>query len=65
MTVQEIQNSVKFVVDPDGRQSAVVMDLVVCEQILGLLEDAEDAEEIKRARSAKEEAIPWKVAKKI
>jgi len=64
MTVSDILNSVKFVVDPDGQQSAVVVDLEVWEQIVTLLEDAEDAEEIKKARSAKEETIPWKNAKR-
>jgi Mg2+/Co2+ transporter CorC len=64
MTVVEILNSVKFVVDPDGHQSAVVVDLDVWEQIVKLLEDTEDAEEIKRARAIKEETIPWKTAKK-
>jgi len=64
MTIAEILNSIKFVVEPDGHQSAVVVDLDVWEQIVTLLEDAEDAEEIKQARSIKEETIPWKTAKK-
>jgi hypothetical protein len=64
MTVAEILNSVKFVVNPDGRQSAVMVDLDVWEQIITLLEDTEDAEEIKQARAIKEETIPWKMAKK-
>ena len=64
MTIAEILNSVKFVVNSDGHQSAVVVDLDVWEQIVTLLEDAEDAEEIKQARSVKEESIPWKTAKK-
>lgn len=64
MTIAEILNSVKFVVNPDGRQSAVVVDLDVWEQIVTLLEDAEDAEELKKAHSVKEETIPWKTAKK-
>ena len=64
MTITEILRSVKFVVEPDGHQSAVVVDLSVWEQIVTLLEDAEDAEEIKQARAVKEETIPWKTAKK-
>lgn len=64
MTIADILNSVKFVVEPDGRQSAVVVDLDVWEQIIALLEDAEDADEIKKARAVKEETIPWKTAKK-
>jgi len=64
MTVAEILNSVKFVVEPNGHQSAVVVDLEVWEQIVSILEDAEDADDIKKARSIKEESIPWKTAKK-
>lgn len=64
MTIAEILNSVKVVVNPDGRQSAVVVDINAWEEILAILEDTEDAEEIKRARSVKEETIPWKTAKK-
>jgi len=64
MTIAEILNSVKFVVEPDGHQSAVVVDLNVWEQIILLLEDAEDAEEMKQACAVKEETIPWKTAKK-
>ena len=59
MTVTDILSSVKFVVGPDGHQSAVV-DLGVWEQIVTLLEDAE---EMKQARAVKEETIPWKTAK--
>ncbi len=64
MTLAEILNSIKFVVDPDGHQSAVMVNLDVWEQIVTLLEDAEDTEEIKKARAVKEETIPWKTAKK-
>ncbi|HEY3473234.1 MAG TPA: hypothetical protein VGK56_01415 [Anaerolineales bacterium] len=64
MTVSDILNSVKFVVDPDGQQSAVVVDIEVWEEIVTLLEDAEDAEEIKKAHSVQEETIPWETVKK-
>ena len=60
MTVTDILNSVKFIVGPDGQQSAVVVDLDIWEQIVTLLEDTEDAEEMKQACSIKEETIPWK-----
>jgi len=63
MTITDILDSVKFIVNPDGRQSAIV-DLDVWEQIVTMLEDAEDAEEIKQARKVKEETISWKTAKK-
>jgi hypothetical protein len=64
MTVADILSSVKFIVNPDGQQSAVVVDLDVWEQIVTLLENTEDAEEMKQMRSIKEEKIPWKTAKK-
>ncbi|MCL4530846.1 MAG: hypothetical protein M1282_15730 [Chloroflexi bacterium] len=64
MTIADILNSIKLVIDPDGHQSAVMVDLDVWEQIVTLLEDIEDAEEIKKARAIKAETIPWKVAKK-
>jgi PHD/YefM family antitoxin component YafN of YafNO toxin-antitoxin module len=51
--------SVRFVVDTEGHRSAVLVDLDVWEQILTLLEDLEDAEEIRRARAEDEETIPW------
>ena len=63
MTIAEILGSVKFVIEPDGHQSAVIVYLDVWEQIVTLLEDAEDAEEIKKARAIKEETIPWKTAR--
>ena len=53
MAVTDILNSVKFIVGPDGQQSAVVVDLDVWEQIVTLLEDTEDAEEMKQACSIK------------
>ena len=64
MTVADILNSVKFVVDPNGQQSAVVIDMEIWEEIVTLLEDVEDAEEMKKVRSLKEETIPWKTAEK-
>ena len=64
MIVADILKSIKFVIDPDGHQTAVMVDLNVWEQIVTLLEDAEDGEEIKKARAVKEEIIPWKTAKK-
>lgn len=64
MTVADILKSVKFVVKPNGQQSAVMVDIDVWEQIVTLLEDAEDAEEIKQMRAISEETILWKTAKK-
>jgi len=64
MTVAEILKSVNFVVDRKGKKSAVMVDLDVWEQIVILLEDAEDADEMKQARTVREEKIPWDAAKK-
>ncbi len=64
MTVAEILKSVKFVVNPNGQQSAVMVDMNLWEQILTVLEDAEDADEMKQTRAIKEDKIPWNLAKK-
>lgn len=64
MTIAELLKSVKYVVNTNGQQSAVVVDMNVWEQIVALLEDTEDTEEIKQLRTIKEETIPWQTAKK-
>ena len=46
------------------KKSAVLVDMAIWEQIVTLLEDAEDAEAIKQARAIREEQVPWRVAKK-
>lgn len=42
---------------------AVVLDYTVWEELVALIEELEDAEEIRRLREAEEEAIPWEQAK--
>jgi hypothetical protein len=64
MTIAEILESVQFVVNPNGEKSAVMLDLDVWEEIVSMLEDLEDAEELKQAKMVNEETIPWDVAKK-
>jgi hypothetical protein len=64
MTLTDILNSVKFVVNPKGKKSAVLVDIDIWEQIVTLLEDIEDVEEIKKARMVGEETVSWNVAKK-
>jgi hypothetical protein len=64
MTVAEILSHIKFVVNPKGNKSAVLVDMDIWDQIVTLLENAEDADELKQARSIREEQIPWTVAKK-
>lgn len=64
MTVAEILEKVKFVINPSGKKSAVVVDLDIWEEIVMMLEDAEDAEEIKKSRILSEETILWNEVKK-
>jgi len=63
MSVTELLQSAQFLVDADGHKKAVVFDFAVWEELLTLLEDLEDAEEIRRLREIGEEAIPWEQAK--
>ncbi len=42
MSALEMLNSVQFVVSPDGRPSAVQMDIKTWEAVLDWLEDVED-----------------------
>ena len=64
MTIAEILETVKFVINPSGKKSAVMVDLDVWEQIVAMLEDLEDAEEMKQARTVHEETVPWNAAKR-
>ncbi len=64
MIIADILKAVKFAVQPNGQQYAAMVDMDVWEQIITLLEDAEDVEEMKQAQSVKVETIPWKTAKK-
>ncbi len=63
MKVLEMLQKAEFVVDAQGKKKAVLLDYQVWEALLALLEDWEDAEEIRRLREAGEEAIPWEQAK--
>ena len=63
MTVLQRLETAQFVVDADGNKTAVVLDYAVWEQLLTLLEDLEDAEEIRRLRLAGEETVSWEEAK--
>jgi len=63
MGITELLQTVQFLVDVNGNKKAVIFDLAVWEELLALLEDLEDAEEIRHLRKVKEEAIPWAQAK--
>lgn len=59
MSVAEKLQTAQFVVDADGTKKAIILDYALWEELLLLLEDAEDAAEIYHLREAGEEAIPW------
>ena len=63
MSVTELLQSARFVVDAEGNKKAVIVDYDIWEELLTILEDLEDAQEIKQLRVLKEEAIPWGQAK--
>ena len=59
MSITEILQSARFVVDSSGNRQAVQLDLDTWEVVLELLEDLEDDEELRRARREKDQLIPW------
>jgi hypothetical protein len=63
MSVTELLHTARFVVDAEGNKKAVMVDYDIWEELLSILEDWEDAQEIKQLRVLKEEAIPWGQAK--
>ena len=63
MDVTELLQAAQFLVDANGNKKAVVFDFVIWEELLTLIEDLEDAEEIRRLREAGEEAVTWEQAK--
>jgi len=64
MSVVELLEKAQFLVDAEGNKKAVVFDFAFWEELLTLLEDLDDAEEIRRLReSDDEEVISWEQAK--
>ena len=63
MSVTELLQAAQFLVDADSNKKAVMLDFAIWEELLTLLEDLEDAEEIRHLREAGEEAVPWEQAK--
>ena len=63
MSTTELLQTAQFLVDTNGNRKAVVLDYVLWQELLTLLEDLEDAEEIRRLREAGGEAMPWAQAK--
>ncbi|MGJ3245831.1 MAG: hypothetical protein ACFE0I_07125 [Elainellaceae cyanobacterium] len=63
MNAIELSERVRYVVDSEGNQSAVMIGIDDWNRLLSLLEDIEDAEEIRRARAEDDETISWEQAK--
>jgi hypothetical protein len=63
MSVNELLQSARFVVDTQGNRQAVQLDLDTWEAVVALLEDLEDAEELRQARQEEDELIPWEQVK--
>jgi hypothetical protein len=59
----ELLKETQFLVDAEGNRKAVVLDYALWEKQLTLMEDLEDAEEIRYLRQAAEETVPWEQAK--
>jgi hypothetical protein len=63
MTVKELLDSARFLVDEAGNKKSVLIDYELWEYLLELLEDWEDSEEIQRLRESDQEWIPWEQVK--
>jgi hypothetical protein len=63
MTVTDLLEKAQFLVDTTGKKKAVVLDYTVWEEFLTLLEDLEDAQEIRHLRESEEEVVSWEQAK--
>jgi hypothetical protein len=63
MSVNELVQSARFLVDANGNKTAIVIDLSAWQELLTLLEDLEEADEIRPLRNITEEPIPWEQAR--
>lgn len=52
----------KFVADAEGKRAAII-DYGLYEELVELLEDAEDADEMQRLREENQDALSWEEAK--
>ncbi len=59
MRITEILESVKFVIDKEGQQTAVQLDLVTWQALQELLEDLEDVAEFNEAQQEDDELFSW------
>lgn len=63
MNTAQLLEKVQFIVDKEGNQSAVLLNIEDWEQLLTILEDLEDTDDIIQAKEENEEAISWEKAK--
>jgi hypothetical protein len=63
MKTKDLIERVRFVIDPQGTQSGVLLNVEDWDELLILLEDLEDAEEIQQLQKTDDEKIPWEQAK--
>lgn len=59
MTIMEVLESAQYVVDSQGRQTAVQFDMSTWEILRQLLEDKEDIAEIQQARQEEDTVFSW------
>lgn len=59
MSVTEILESVQYVIDKQGQQTAVLFDMTTWDTLRQLLEDLEDMLEIETARQENEKTVSW------
>ena len=59
MTITEILESVQYVVDSQGKRTAVLFDMPAWETLRQLIEDWEDAAIIQKASQEKDEVFAW------
>ena len=62
MSIVDMLDSVQYVVDSKGRQTAVQLDLKTWHMLRDMLEDLEDIAKIERTRAEQEETFAWKDA---
>ena len=54
----------QFIVDSKGKKTAAVLDYTLWEELMTILEDVEDAEELRQLQSDKIETVSWEDAKR-
>jgi hypothetical protein len=59
MELVEIFKSVRYVVNREGQEMAVQLDLAAWRALMALLEDLEDAAELKQARQEDDILVDW------